>query len=80
MPNQVLNFLNIFTEHGKIIADYTKSMKRISQLLCYKAVVKFFQCFLYSGLAVFVKWSENREIPDLWARVDRYVCMNAFVE
>ena len=24
-PNQVLNFLNIFTEHGKIIPDYTKS-------------------------------------------------------
>ena len=21
--NQVLNFLNIFTEHGKLIADYT---------------------------------------------------------
>ena len=21
-----------------------------------------------------VKWSENREIPDLWGRVDRYVC------
>ena len=27
--NQVLNFLNIFTEHGKIIADYTKSIERI---------------------------------------------------
>ena len=25
LPNQVLHFLNIFTEHGKIIADYTKS-------------------------------------------------------
>ena len=24
-PNQVPNFLNIFTEHGNIIADYTKS-------------------------------------------------------
>ena len=23
--NQVLNFFNIFTEHGKIITDYTKS-------------------------------------------------------
>ena len=32
--NQVLNFLNIFTEHGNIIADYTKSIERISQLLC----------------------------------------------
>ena len=28
-PNQVLNFLNIFIEHGKIIADYTKSIERI---------------------------------------------------
>ena len=27
-PNQVLNFLNIFTEHGKIIADYAKSIKK----------------------------------------------------
>ena len=26
-PNQVLNFLNIFTEHGKIIADYTKTIE-----------------------------------------------------
>ena len=33
-PYQVLNFLDIFTEHGKIIADYTKSIERISQLLC----------------------------------------------
>ena len=32
--NQVLNFLNIFTEHGNIIAGYTKSIERISQLLC----------------------------------------------
>ena len=31
--NQVLNFSNIFTEHGNIIADYTKSIERISQLL-----------------------------------------------
>ena len=30
-PNQVLNFLSIFTEHGKIVADYTKSIERISQ-------------------------------------------------
>ena len=37
--NQVLNFLNIFTEHGKIIADYTKSIERISQLLCGNVVV-----------------------------------------
>ena len=31
-----------------------------------------------------VKWSENREIPDLWGRVDRYVFMSpvhmSFVE
>ena len=33
-PNKVLKFLNIFTEHGKIIADYTKSIERISHLLC----------------------------------------------
>ena len=38
--NQVLNFLNIFTEHGKIIADYTKSTKRISQLFCGKVIVE----------------------------------------
>ena len=39
-PNQVLNFLNIFTEHGKIIADYTKSVERISQLLCRNVIVE----------------------------------------
>ena len=33
-PNQVLNFLNTFTEHEKIIAYYTKGIERISQLLC----------------------------------------------
>ena len=33
-PNEVLNSLNIFTELGKIIAGYTKSIERISQLLC----------------------------------------------
>ena len=33
-PNKVLNFLNILTEHEKIIADYTKSIEIISQLLC----------------------------------------------
>ena len=32
-PSQVLNFLTIFTEHGKIIADYTKSIERSSKLL-----------------------------------------------
>ena len=32
-PNQVLNFLNIFTEHGKGIADYTQSIERISKLV-----------------------------------------------
>ena len=39
-PNQVLNFLNIFTEHGKIVADYTKSIERISQLLCRNVIVE----------------------------------------
>ena len=29
-PNKGLNFLNIFIEHGKIIADYIKSIERIS--------------------------------------------------
>ena len=38
--NQVLNFLNIFTEHGKIIADDTKRIKRISQLLCGNVIVE----------------------------------------
>ena len=38
-PNQVLNFLNIFTEHGKIIADYTKSIERIAQLFCGNFIV-----------------------------------------
>ena len=38
--NQVLNFLNIFTEHGKIIADNTKSIERISQLLCKSVIVE----------------------------------------
>ena len=27
IPNQVLNFLNILTENGKIIADYTNAWK-----------------------------------------------------
>ena len=27
-PNQVLNFVNIFIEHGKIIVDNTKSIER----------------------------------------------------
>ena len=38
--NQVLNFLNIFTEHGKIMADYTKSIEKISQLLCRNGIVE----------------------------------------
>ena len=42
-PNQVLNFLNIFTQHGKIIADYTKSIERISQLLCRNVIVEGLQ-------------------------------------
>ena len=39
-PSQILNFLNIFTEHGKIIADYTKRIERISQLLCWNVIVE----------------------------------------
>ena len=39
-PYQVLNFLNIFTEHGKIITNYTKSIERISQLLCGNVIVE----------------------------------------
>ena len=39
-PNQVLSFLNIFTEQGKIIADYTKSIEIISQLLCRNLIVE----------------------------------------
>ena len=39
-PNQVVNFLNIFIERGKIIADYTKGIKRISQLLCRNVIVE----------------------------------------
>ena len=34
-PNQVLNSLNIFTEHSKIIADYTK-----------KAYIEVQKCFV----------------------------------
>ena len=33
-PDQVFSFLNTFTEHGKIIADYTKSIERNSKQLC----------------------------------------------
>ena len=39
-PNKALKFLNIFTELGKIIADYSKSIERISQLLCSNVVVE----------------------------------------
>ena len=39
-PNQVLNFLNIFTEHGKIIADFTNSIERISKLLFRNVIVE----------------------------------------
>ena len=38
--NQVLNFLNIFIEHGYIISDYTKSIEKISQLLCGNVIVE----------------------------------------
>ena len=38
--NQVLNVLNIFTEHGYIIADYAKSIEKISQLLCGNVIVE----------------------------------------
>ena len=52
--NQVLNFLNIFTEHGKIIADYTKSIERISQLFCGKVIVEglYFIKRLYCNILV----------------------------
>ena len=30
-PNQVLDFLNIFTEHGKIIADYTNVWRDVQR-------------------------------------------------
>ena len=40
VPNQVLSFLNIFTGHEKIIAGYTKSIERISQLLCGNVIVE----------------------------------------
>ena len=39
-PNQVFKFLNIFTEHGKIIAVYTKSIERSSKLLCSNVIVE----------------------------------------
>ena len=39
-PNEILNFLNVFFEHGKIIADYTKNIERISQLLCRNVIVE----------------------------------------
>ena len=39
-PNQVLNFLNIFFEHGKIIGDYTKSIERASKLLCRNVILE----------------------------------------
>ena len=39
--NQVLSFLNVFIEHGKIIADYIKKgIERISQLLCSNVIVE----------------------------------------
>ena len=39
-PNRVLHFLKTFTEHGKIIADYTKSSERSSKLLCMNVIVE----------------------------------------
>ena len=39
-PNPVLNFLNIFTEHGKIIVDYKKSIERISHPPCRNVIVE----------------------------------------
>ena len=38
-PNQALNFLNVFTEYGKI-ADYTTRIERISQLLRANVIVE----------------------------------------
>ena len=39
-PNQVLKFLKIFTEHGRIMADYTINIERILQLLCRNVIVE----------------------------------------
>ena len=39
-PNQFLNFLNMFSEQGKINADNTKNSERISQLLCRNIIVE----------------------------------------
>ena len=40
VSSQVLKFFSIFTEHGKIIADYTKSVEMISQLHCRNVIVE----------------------------------------
>ena len=34
IPNLVIQFLNSFTKHGKIIANYVKSIEISSKLLC----------------------------------------------
>ena len=39
-PTQAFNFLNIFTEYGKIMADYTRRIERISKLLCRNVIVQ----------------------------------------
>ena len=39
-PNRVLNFLNIFTVHGQIIADYTNSIERSSKLFNRDVIVE----------------------------------------
>ena len=46
-PSQVLNFLSIFTAHGKIIADYNKSIERISHLLYRNVIVERLFSHLY---------------------------------
>ena len=60
-----LNFLNIFTEHGKIIADYTKRIDRISQLLCRTVIVerlyKGRTCAMYQGNSRKMKFLNVRE-------------------
>ena len=38
--NKVLNCLDIFIEHWKIIADYTKSIERSSKPLCTNVIVE----------------------------------------
>ena len=50
----------------------------LRHLPCFKHLSKYINQMQNANLAFLkynrevVKWSENREIPDLWGRVDRY--------